>query len=139
MTRSARNRPPTAADILLHVTPRTLSSVRRSAVLTTAVGLFLLVAGPASAEVPEGWSDPAPVPQLQALLIFVGVPLLMILMIAAAVYLPAMARGERVSPVASPGQDQWFGGPRGGAREIESADRGEQARDSQTGGAGGRW
>ena len=138
-TRNALNCPLTAAGILLHVTSRTLTRVRRSAVLTTALGLFLLVAGPASAEVPEGWSDPAPIPQLQALLILVGLPLLIILLITAAVYLPALARGERVAPGASPGQDQWFGGPRSGARELESADRGGQARDAETGGAGGRW
>ena len=70
-TPSARNRPESGADILLCVTSRTLTRVRRSAVLTTSAGLSLLVAGPASAKVPEGWSDPAPVPVLQALLIAV--------------------------------------------------------------------
>ena len=139
-TPSARNRPESGADILLCVTSRTLTRVRRSAVLTTSVGLSLLVAGPASAKVPEGWSDPPPVPVLQALLIFAGIPLLLILLISAAVYVPAMVRGERVAPGAPPVHDQWFGGPRGGAREIESgAGRGEQARESETGGAGGRW
>ena len=139
-TPSARDRPENGADILLCVTSRTLTRVRRSAVLTTSVGLSLLVAGPASAKVPEGWSDPPPVPVLQALLIFAGIPLLLILLISAAVYVPAMVRGERVAPGAAPVHDQWFGGPRGGAREIESgAGRGDQARESETGGAGGRW
>ena len=139
-TPSARNRPESGADILLCVTSRTLTRVRRSAVLTISAGLSLLVAGPASAKVPEGWSDPAPVPELQALLILVGIPLLLILLISAAVYVPAMVRGERVAPGAAPVHDQWFGGPRGGAREIESgAGRGDQSRDSETGGAGGRW
>jgi len=139
-TPSARNRPESGADILLCVTSRTLTRVRRSAVLTISAGLSLLVAGPASAKVPEGWSDPAPVPELQALLILVGIPLLLILLISAAVYVPAMVRGERVAPGAAPVHDQWFGGPRGGAREIESGTgRGDQSRDSETGGAGGRW
>ena len=139
-TPSARNRPENGADILLCVTSRTLARVRRSAVLTTSAGLSLLVAGPASAKVPEGWSDPPPVPVLQALLILAGIPLLLILLITAAVYVPALVRGERVAPGAAPVHDQWFGGPRGGAREIESgAGRGDQARESETGGAGGRW
>ena len=139
-TPNARNRPENGADILLCVTSRTLTRVRRSAVLTTSTGLSLLVAGPASAEVPEGWSDPPPIPVLEALLILGGLPLVLFLVIGAAVYVPAMVRGERVAPGAAPVHDQWFGGPRGGAREIESgAGRSEQARESETGGAGGRW
>jgi len=139
-TPNARNRPENGADILLCVTSRTLTRVRRSAVLTTSTGLSLLVAAPAFAEVPEGWSDPPPIPVLEALLILGGLPLVLFLVIGAAVYVPAMVRGERVAPGAAPVHDQWFGGPRGGAREIESgAGRGEQARESETGGAGGRW
>ena len=122
------------------MTSRTLTRVRRSAVLTTAAGLSLLVAGPASAEVPEGWSDPQPIPVLEALLILAGIPLLLIVLISAAVYVPAMVRGERVAPGAAPVEDQWFGGPRGGARELESGSgRGEPAAQGETGGAGGRW
>jgi hypothetical protein len=114
--------------------------VRRSAVLTTATGLTMLVAGPASAEVPEGWSDPQQIPMLEALLIFAGLPLLLIVLISAAVYVPAMVRGERVAPGDAPVTDQWFGGPRGGARELESGTgRREPAAQSETGGAGGRW
>jgi hypothetical protein len=139
-TPNAGNRPPIGADILLSVTSTTRSRVRRTAVLTTSAATSLLVAGPASAKVPEGWSDPAQVPVLQALLILVGIPLLLILVISAAVYLPAMARGERVAPGAAPVANQWFGGPREGTRELESgAGRDEQAREVETGGAGGRW
>lgn len=139
-TPHARIRPETGADILLNVTSTTLTRVRRSAVLTTATGLTMLVAGPASAEVPEGWSDPQQVPMLEALLILAGIPLLLIVLISAAVYLPAMVRGERVAPGAAPVTDQWFGGPRGGARELESGSgRRETAAESETGGAGGRW
>jgi hypothetical protein len=139
-TPNARDRPETGADILLSVTSRTLTYVRRSAVLTAATGLTMVVAGPASAEVPEGWSDPQEIPMLEALLILAGLPLLLIVLISAAVYLPALVRGERVAPGAAPVQDQWFGGPRGGARELESGvGRDEQAREVETGGAGGRW
>jgi hypothetical protein len=136
----ARNRAEPGADILLCVTSRTLTRVRFSAILTTAAGLSLLVAGPASAEVPEGWSDPQQVPVLEALLILAGIPLLLIVLISAAVYVPALVRGERVAPGAAPLEDQWFGGPRGGARELESgAGRGEQPAQGETGGASGRW
>ena len=139
-TANAENRAETGADILLDVTPTTLTRVRRSAVLTAATGLTMLVAGPASAEVPEGWSDPEQVPMLEVLLILVGLPLLLIVLITAAVYLPAMVRGERVAPGAAPVTDEWFGGPRGGARELESGSgRREPAAESETGGAGGRW
>jgi hypothetical protein len=139
-TPTARERPGVGADILLCVTSRTRAHVRRSAVLTTVVGLSLLVAGPASAKVPEGWSDPQQVPLQQVLLVLVVLPLLLIALITAAVYVPALVRGERVTPGVAPAEDQWFGGPRGGARELESgADRGEQAAPGETGGAGGRW
>jgi hypothetical protein len=139
-TANAETRAETGADILLSVTPTTLTRVRRSAVLTAATGLTMLVAGPASAEVPEGWSDPEQVPMLEVLLILVGLPVLLIVLISAAVYVPAMVRGERVAPGAAPVTDQWFGGPRGGARELESGSgRREPAAESETGGAGGRW
>ena len=138
----AHERPDAGADILLFVTSRTLAHVRRSAVLTTLVGLSLLVAGPASAKVPEGWSgtDPSQIPVQQVLLVLVVLPLLLIALITAAVYVPALVRGERVAPGVAPVEDQWFGGPRGGTRELESgADRGEPGVEEQTGGAGGRW
>ena len=62
------------------------------------------------------------------------------MLIAAAVYVPAMVRGERVAPGAAPVTDQWFGGPRGGARELESGSgRARAGAQSETGGAGGRW
>jgi hypothetical protein len=102
--------------------------------------MSLLVAGPASAKVPEGWSDPEQIPMQQVLLILVALPLLLIALITAAVYVPALVRGERVAPGVAPVEDQWFGGPRGGTRELESgAGRDERAAEEDTGGAGGRW
>jgi hypothetical protein len=137
----ARERPDTEADILLCVTSRILALVRRSAVLTTVFGLSLLVAGPASAKVPEGWStDPEQISIQQVLVVLVVIPLVLIALITAAVYVPALVRGERIAPGAAPVEDQWFGGPRGGVRELESgAGRGEQEAQGETGGAGGRW
>jgi hypothetical protein len=139
-TSLTENRSDTGADILLCVTSRTRTRVRRSAVVTTLVGLSLLVAGPASAKVPEGWSDPPQVPMQQVLFVLVVLPLLLIALITAAVYVPALVRGERVAPGAAPVEDQWFGGPRGGTRELEAgSDRDEQTTTGDTGGAGGRW
>jgi hypothetical protein len=134
------NRSDTGADILLCVTSRTFTRVRRSAVVTTLVGLSLLVAGPASARVPEGWSDPPEVSTQQVLLVLVVLPLLLIALITAAVYAPALVRGERIAPGAAPVENQWFGGPRGGTQELEAgSDPDAQSAMGETGGAGGRW
>lgn len=124
------------ADILLCVSYRTLRSVRRATVLVGLAMASLLAASPAGADVPEGWSDPDPVPQLEALLVLAGIPVLLIVAITAAVYVPALVRGERVVPGASAGETQWFGGPREGTRQLES---GDGADTGDTGGASGRW
>jgi hypothetical protein len=124
-------------DILLRVTTMFQTLARRAAVLTFAVAAPVLVAAPARAEVPEGWSDPEPVDKLHALLVLVGIPLLLFLLIAIAVYVPALIRGERVTPGAPAIESQWFGGPRRGTHELES--RAASADASDTGGASGRW
>lgn len=116
------------------MTPRSETFSRRAAVLTAAAVAPVLVAAPAAADVPEGWSDPAPVSALHALLVLGGIPLALFLLITLAVYVPALTRGERVTPGAPPVEDRWFGGPRGDAREIEP--RGDTG---ETGGASGRW
>jgi len=116
------------------VTSTTETIVRRSTVLLAALALPVVLADPAAAAVPEFWSDPDPVPVLEALLILAGIPILLAVLIAAAVYVPPLARGESVAPGAPALENQWFGGPRGGATELES---GQQAED--TGGASGRW
>ena len=108
--------------------------LRRAAVLTAAVATPLLVAAPAGAEVPEGWSDPDPVSGMHALLVLGGIPLLLFVGIALAVYLPAVVRGERVAPGATAPDDQWFGGPRAGTHELKSG-----SDNDGTGGASGRW
>lgn len=90
------------------------------------------LAVPASADVPEGWSNPDDVDMLYALLLLGGVPLLLFAGIAVLTYLPALIRGEKLAPGAA--DDQWFGGPRQGAKELES---GVQAEE--TGGARGTW
>ena len=114
-----------------------ISVRRRSRRLTSAAAASVVVAltglaAPASADVPEGWSNPEDVDMLYALLLLAGVPLLLFAVIAVLTYLPALIRGEKLAPGAA--DDQWFGGPRQGAKELES---GVQAEE--TGGARGTW
>ncbi len=107
---------------------------RRATVLIAAATIPLMVAAPARADVPEGWSDPDPVSGMHTLLVLVGVPLLLFVVIVLAVYLPAMIRGERVAPGTATPDNQWFGGPRSGTHELGSG-----SDSDGTGGASGRW
>ncbi len=113
--------------------------VRRALVLAvsgiTLLGLSVTLAGPAAADVPERWPVADEVNKLMVLAIFVGGPLLLTVLAAAYVYLPAVARGERVAPGTSPVSDQWLGGPRRSAGELAAPDSAE----SKAGGASGRW
>lgn len=109
----------------------------RASATVSAVGLVAvssLLATPAHADVPEGWSNPADVDLLEAVLLLVGGPLLLFVVISLAVYLPALVRGEKVRPGAGAADDQWFGGPRPGSRELPAA-----AESDETGGARGTW
>ena len=116
------------------MTPTSKTFVRRATVLLAAAALPVLAATPAVADVPEDWSNPDPVSPLHALLVLGAVPLTLFLLIVLAVYLPAMMRGERLAPGASPVESQWFGGPRGGTHELEAREGA-----GETGGASGRW
>jgi len=109
--------------------------VRRTAVVLAASAAVTGVAGPASADVPEGWAQPYHVSGLHTLIVFVGIPVLLFVLITIAVYLPSMLRGERVKPGARSVDDQWFGGPRKGTSELAGPDTDE----SKAGGASGRW
>ena len=111
----------------------TSTLIRRTALVLTAAALPLLAASPAVAEVPEGWSDPDDVGFLQLLLVIGGIPFLLAIAIGLAVYLPALARGENVKPGGGVVADEWFGGPRSGAAELETRDAG------RTGGGSGNW
>jgi hypothetical protein len=106
----------------------------------SATVLLLAYAAPASADIPDGWSDPKPVPVLHFLLLFVGIPLLITVGILAAIYLPGVVRGESVAPAGARTDDQWFGGRRDTAElESASAHTDETEGDRDTGGAGGSW
>ena len=106
--------------------------------------MLALLAAPAHADVPEGWDDQTEVNNLDALHalgIYVGAPLLLFVLIVLAIYVPAMARGEKLLPDhAGPGghsvpEGQWIGGPRQGVAELPAPD----GDDSRAGGASGRW
>lgn len=112
---------------------RRAGTARLVAAALTGLAVPVLVAGPASASVPVGWGDPLPpIDALQTILIFVGIPVLLFVLIAAAVYVPAVVRGERINPNPEAGSE-WFGGPRSD-HELESG-----ATVEETGGASGRW
>ena len=109
--------------------------VRRTAVVLAASAAVVGLAGPANADVPENWADPYDVSGLHTLLIFVGIPGLLFVLIALAVYLPSLLRGERIKPGAPAVEDQWDGGPRKGTSELAGPD----TEESKAGGASGRW
>lgn len=107
---------------------------RGAVVLLTATLAVLALAGPAAADVPEGWSDPEPVSILPMLLLLGGVPILLFVVISVLVLLPGMRRGESVTSGGNT-HDQWFGGPRSGTSELAAPD----TEQSEAGGASARW
>jgi hypothetical protein len=134
-------------DTLLPVTthvrpsssPRNTRARRTGSVSALAAGAVLvLLSAPAHADVPEGWGDqtqPFELDPLHALGLYLGLPLLLFALIAVAVYLPSMVRGEKLLPDYSAGEPQWIGGPRQGVAELPAPD----GQDSRAGGASGRW
>ena len=100
--------------------------------------MLALLTVPAHADVPEGWggqTEPNSPDALHALGIYLGAPLLLVVLIALAIYVPAMVRGEKLLPDHSGGEAQWIGGPRQGVAELPAAD----GDDSRAGGASGSW
>lgn len=129
-------------DKLVVVTRLRPPSVRRLSTVVaagaTALVVPIVLAGPAAADVPVpggGWEVAPSVSPLFVLGVLVGIPVLLTVVIAAMLYLPAMARGERVAPGAPALEDQWIGGPRKAAGELAAPD----SEGSAAGGAGGRW
>ena len=75
------------------VTTKSQAPRRAALVVGCATILLLAYAGPASADIPVGWSHPPPVNALRAIMIFVGIPLLITLVILAFLYIPPVAPG----------------------------------------------
>jgi len=111
----------------------------RRLVTLASIGLALAVtgislAGPAGADTPASW-EREDIDVLHALLVLGGIPLALCVLIALAVYVPAMVRGERIAPGATSPENEWLGGPRRSAGELAGPD----TDHSDAGGAGGRW
>ena len=106
------------------------------AVITVAVALPLTYAGAASADVPEGWSDPDDVSFMHALLVLGGIPLLCIVLLALAVYLPAIVRGESVAPRA---RGPTTSGSAAAATPRRPLEQRTPGATDETGGASGSW
>jgi hypothetical protein len=100
-------------------------------VITAASALAAVV----PLDVPVGWSNPSDVNMVHAVLLLAGIPLLLFILITAAVYLPSVIRGERIAPGQPPVENQWLGGPRTGTAELKGPD----SEDAEAGGASGRW
>lgn len=116
-----------------HVVSRVLAA---ATAVSAALVLPVLLAGPAAAGTPESWPAKPSIDILQVLLLFVGIPLLVFVVIAALVIGPSLARGESLAPGGGAEDDaQWLGGPRKSAGELAAPD----SEGSQAGGAGGRW
>jgi hypothetical protein len=113
----------------------TKALVRTLTVLSVAGVLPLVMAGSASADVPENWSHPEDVSLIHAILVLGGIPLAVIVLLALAVYLPSIVRGESVAPAGARADDEWFGGRRDATRALESGRTG----GDETGGASGSW
>lgn len=130
---------PVTATVIKHTARRALTVASAT---TGLVAATLVLAGPASAEVPIGWGEQEPVDKLHVLAFLVGIPVLLFVLIVAAVYLPSLARGERVAPGATGPEDQWLGGRRS-AGEIAftpaSADTPGTPAEIEDGGASARW
>lgn len=109
--------------------------LRRTSVVLVVGGVLLAGSGPAGADVPEFWSNPADVDPVEATLLLAGVPLLIFLIITALVVIPGIVKGERFTPGGQATEDQWFGGPRKGTAELPAPD----TEESKAGGASGRW
>jgi hypothetical protein len=117
------------------VTTKLARRARRTSAVLLAGALLVAAGTPASADVPEGWSNPSDVDPVEAVLLFVGLPLLLFVVITAIVVIPGIIKGERFTPGGQATEDQWFGGPRQGTAELPAPDN----EESKAGGASGRW
>lgn len=122
------------SPVITSVPATTARFAARVSLPILALGLALLAA-PAHADAAEGWGDAADVDALHALLLLGGVPVLLFVLIGLAVYIPAVVRGEDVSPIGGGVENQWIGGPRQGAKELPAG----ESEPSETGGARGSW
>lgn len=113
-----------------------LQTLARRAAVTAGslVAATVVLAGPATADVPEGWSDPDPMSWGHLLVLILAIPVGLALVITVLAALPSLVKGEGLTG----GQHesgQWIGGPRKGTAELAAPDD----EHSEAGGARGRW
>lgn len=118
------------------VTTSPVRFVRSSLRLSVPLGIVgtVMLAAPALAERPEAWETPESVQFMDFFLLVLALPLAAAVVITLLAILPALVKGEKLSPNAAPVEDQWLGGPKGGKNELESS---ESVKDA--GGASGKW
>lgn len=126
-------------NVMISTNTRALRRAARTATTAAILGGVavsgVVLASPAQANVPEGWSNPDDVDTVHALTLLVGVPLALFVIIGLLVYLPSMARGQRGADGVSGRDAEWFGGPRKSNDELAAPD----TEESQAGGASGKW
>jgi hypothetical protein len=118
----------------------TRPTIRACAAVTASLSVVLLSAGPALASDPlgprEGENPGQGLGAGATLLLFLGVPALILLGTAALVWLPGLVKANRYRPsrgwTASP---VWFAGPPDPVAAVQEADAGSITR----GGASGSW
>lgn len=111
----------------------TTRSILRLLSASTAALVAVAVATPAHADVGLGWSDPAPVSLIEALLLLGLLPIGIAVVVSLVILAPGLARGEGVTDVAGT-ENRWLGGSDRDVNELPAA-----GADADTGGAGGRW
>ena len=113
--------------------------MRRPLTTSLICGLLLLLAGCGRDEqviLKQGGNNTPEASTAEALLLYVIVPVLLVLVIAALVWLPGMARGNRYRPGRGwSAPPVWFAGPPDPAAAVESA----EVEDIGRGGASGNW
>ncbi len=117
-----------------------MARLSAGAAVTATLVLGLGFASPATAAAPVTWPDPDALPLLQALLLFVGVPLAIVLTISLLAAGPAIARGSRDRrDGASWTEPLWFGGPEQALDAGADAPARRMRDRTSGGGAGARW
>lgn len=89
------------------------------------------------AQTPESWTQPEPMPWLEVLGVFVGVPALLFLLIIVAVSAPSMIKRGGYRPGLS-----WWAAPEWFGTRPEDASADAESRTEEpvvTGGVGARW
>ena len=116
--------------------PQARRALRALTPVLALAALALSPASPAHADVPVGWSDPAPVSAMDLILVLLVFPLVVVAVISLVYLVPGFVRGEGFTGRDEHADDQWFGGRRS-THELGSSAEGDER--AITGGASGTW